>query len=68
MRTNFERYVDQITQNVIPLLNRRIGRGAQASPQIFKVGQLSRNPCVIRVKHITLIQVDKKNRGLQLSD
>jgi hypothetical protein len=29
----------------------------------FKVGQLSRNPCVIRAKYITLIKVDKKNRG-----
>jgi hypothetical protein len=40
------------------------GGGAQA-PKIFKVGQLSTNPCVIGAKHITLIKVDKKNRGLQ---
>jgi hypothetical protein len=40
--------------------HRRIGRGGGV-----KVGQLSKNPCVIRAKHITLIKVDKKNRGLQ---
>jgi hypothetical protein len=41
------------------------GTGEEMPPQIFKVGQLSRNPCVILAKHITLIKVDKKNRGLQ---
>ena len=42
------------------------GRGGTARPSnFFKVGKLSTNPCVIRAKHITLIKVDKKNRGLQ---
>lgn len=34
-------------------------------PQIFTVGQLIRNPCVIRAKYITPVKVVKKNRGLQ---
>jgi hypothetical protein len=39
------------------------GMGGTCPPN-FTVGQSSRNPCVIRAKHITLIKVDKKNRGL----
>jgi hypothetical protein len=41
------------------------GDGGHMPAKIFTVGQLSRKPCTIRAKHITLIKFDKKNRGLQ---
>jgi hypothetical protein len=40
-----------------------LSNSKRKTKKYFKVGQLSRNPCVIRAKYITLIKVDKKNRG-----
>jgi hypothetical protein len=53
------------TIDVLAGVARGEGGGGAQTAKIFKVGQLRRNPRVIREKHITLIKDDKKNRGLQ---